>query len=459
MIDAIATAQDHLARTLARAQGEEDRELTKMVREQGASLATSLNGLLRMARTHALSNTAFDAPVQDFARRLGGLLDLLGPVHVICVEDQVYVNEVRVRFDILLETSIALPAEMRRHNAGGISFYEVLSEDHVRSLVRLFADSPAETSPRTTLQERLAAEGMSSVELQPTLHFRVSGEGEEEVSEEFHDVYMASAGVVAEAFASLGSSRLPNPLQARRIVTRFVDSATAEDTASAARELDGTIPAFSRHTLMVTNLAILIGRHVGLSKASLADLGVAAMFHDLGFSMTEDGYTVPFERHTRAGLRVLLGQRGFYAAKVRRLLTVIQHHRDFNDPLGQPSLFARIVHIADDYDILTRYRPGKGPLLAIPDAMSRMASEAGRSYDPDLLQAFINVMGPFPPGALLKLADGHIVVSVSGVRSPETFDKPLCRIIQRPGGVRPLEQTPLDLANAAKVVGILRPTS
>jgi hypothetical protein len=81
-------------------------------------LATVLNGLFHMGRIHSLSNAAFDGPVADLARRLGGLLDLLGPVHLLCVEGQIYVNDVRVRFDIMVEQSLTLESELVRHDRG-----------------------------------------------------------------------------------------------------------------------------------------------------------------------------------------------------------------------------------------------------------------------------------------------------------------------------------------------------
>jgi HD-GYP domain-containing protein (c-di-GMP phosphodiesterase class II) len=455
--DSTRETQELLRRTLSRAQAEENRELAKTVREQGMAAATVLNGLLHLARIHAPNNSAFDGPVAEFASRLRSLLDLVGPVHLLCVEDQVYVNDVRVRFDALVEQAFTLGSDLLRHEIGGATFNLPLADHDVRHLLHTLMLPAAPTRPRAAVQHHLDAAGLSSVELHPILQYRVAGDEAIPVNEEYRDLYRASAGVVAEAFAALGADRLPNPLPSRRAVVQLLDAARGVDAVAAARDADASLPAISRHTLMVTNLALLIGRQVRLPNASLADLGVAAIFHDVGFSLGDEGFTVPFERHARAGLKVLLRQRGFYQAKIRRLLTVAQHHGRHDRPEGPPSLYARIVHIADDFDILTRYRPGRGPVHAVPDAMGRMAAGAGTLYDPVLFQAFANAMGPFPPGSLLQLADGHVVVSVSAVRSPETFSAPLCRVVRAPDGSRPANQPFLELAGAAKVAGILRP--
>jgi len=252
---------------------------------------------------------------------------------------------------------------------------------------------------------------------------------------------------------------MPNPLPVRRMVNDLIDTARSKNAADMAREHDERLPHFARHTLMVTNLSVLIGRAAQLTDATLGDLGVSSMFHDVGATAKEDGFDVPYDRHHTAGLRSLMKQRGFHEAKVRRLLAVVEHHRPYDWSLGRPTLFARIIHIADDYDLLTRFRPDRGPILAQSDALARMAAHAGTEYDPDLFQVFVNEMGMFPPGSILRLASGRIAVSVSGARSQETFAKPLCRIVRTADRKRVTEPLTVDLAIRDRVVKVVRPSA
>lgn len=458
MNDNILQAQEQIAVTLARARTEEDRELLNQVRELGGQVVHLLNGLLRMARIHAPNNAAFDNPVRDFEAALRRLIEVLGPVYVLCAEDQVFVNDVRIRFEFQIDESITLSSELLRHAVGGITFNEPLGGPHIRSLVQLLAGTPAARMPRTTLQHRLADEGLSSVQVHPPFRFRMTGsEDETALSDEFRELYLSAARPVADVFAAVGANRLPNPLPIRRMVNQMIDAGVSQDIATLAKEGEQQLPPFSQHTLMVTALSLLIGREARLPEASLADLGVAAMFHDVGFCLREEGFSVPFARHTQAGLKILLLQRGFHRAKVRRLLAILQHHRGLDDRRGVPALYSRIIHIADDYDILTRYRSGKGPALAAPDAIARMAAMAGKLYDPLLLQLFINAMGPLPPGSIATLEDGRVVVVISAVRSQETFDKPLARVVRLADGSSPPADTIIDLAHAPRVVRVHRP--
>ncbi len=455
--DDVQNAQDRLGKQLERARSAEDRELNKLVREIGEQFARLMFGLMRMTKLHALDNSAFEEPVAQWVKVLARLAEMLGTVHMICVEDQVYVNDVRIRFDMSQGHIEALGADLRRHNVGGVSFNEPLAEKEVHFFISELAGKPAMKMARATLQRTLNDNGLSSIELHGPFRFRLKGERTRRTDKEFKEVYQQSASVVSDAYRNLAANRMPNPLPVRRLVNELIDNTRKSDAGDLAHEHDASLAHFARHILMVTNLSLMIGREAKLPDTTLGDLGVAAMFHDVGMSTKEDGYFVPYPRHNTAGLRTLMRQRGFHEAKVRRLLAVVEHHRPFKSPIGRPSLFARLIHVADDYDILTRYRPGQGPILAQPDALARMAAHGGTVYDPHLLQVFINKMGMFPPGSILRLASGRVVVAVSGARSPKTFARPVCRVVREASGAQPDEPIVVDLARADRVVKVIRP--
>jgi hypothetical protein len=181
-----------------------------------------------------------------------------------------------------------------------------------------------------------------------------------------------------------------------------------------------------RHLLSVTNLALRLGQAIGLDDGALSDLGVTAMCHDVGYAKGADK-----AGHTVAGLRTLLKQRGFHEGKVRRLRAVLEHHRPFQGTA--PSLFARILKIADDYDILTS-AAGPGPALPPPLAQGAMWAARGVEYDPELLAVFAQVMGAYPRGSLIELSDGRWGVVTSGGRDAERFVWPVVRIVREADG-------------------------
>src|SRR3972149_6534092 len=72
----------------------------------------------------------------------------------------------------------------------------------------------------------------------------------------------------------------------------------------------------------------------------------------------------------------------------------------------RPALFSRMVAIVDAYDAITSYRPYR-PARTPNEALRVLLDGAGTIHDPDVLRLFIEMMGHYPPGSLLRLAPGR----------------------------------------------------
>ena len=435
MSDVLLEAQASLGKALDAARAGEDRALAQQVRDAGEQMVRLLTGLLRLTRTHLPDNHAFDQPTNDFANVVARLIDLLGPLHMVCVEGQVYLNDVRIRMEDRIGGGSDLAEELKRHGCGGLSFGTPIDQSGVRRLIATLSGKPTSERPLAGLQLALRDADLGTITVAGLYRLRLTGEAaptEAPDKKDIRDTLIRAADQVAEAWNNLAEAKVPNPLPVRRLVNELVDGSTNSEALLEAEESMTTAAsgAHSQHSLRVTTLSVLIGRELGLPPAALADLGVAAMFHDSGYAAREDGFALPFARHGTAGARMLLKQRGFHQAKIKRLLVALEHHRALSE---RPTLYARIVHVADDFDTLTRPR-ARGPLMSPDQAIARMAAAAGRLYDPVILQALINQVGKYPPGTLLELADGRWVISLSGARRPETFDKPMCRVVRLPDG-------------------------
>jgi hypothetical protein len=453
-------SQEQLGRALEQARMGEDRDLAGWVRERGERFVRLLYGLLRMTALHDLENLAFTKPINDITVVIGELMEVLGALHLVTVEDQIFINDIRIRLG-KNEDSSNLGEELRRHEIGGVSLHAPPTPAQMRTLVALFAGKPESDSPRARLISSLTEGGVDQIDLFGVFRFRVSGE-EEQKQLSRHDLDRIStraSELVDESWENLTADRMPNPLPMRRIVTEILESGSGGD--ALWEEPSGASP-YGAHALQVCRLALIIAHGAELSSEAIQDIGVCAMFHDAGYAAREGadpksgdpGYAPPFERHAAAGARILLRQRGFHQAKIARALSTLEHHRDHSDPRGRPMLYSRILRIAEDYSNLTRRTAGG---MAPVDALQRMASCSGSAYDPTLLQIFINCLGAYPPGTLLELQGGYIVISRSLVRSPETFDRPLARLMRAPDGSEPARKMSIDLATRKiRILRVLR---
>lgn len=441
--DDLSDAQDELGRALGRARIGEDRALFNLVRELGERVAYLLSGLLRMTRMHSPDNRAFDQPVGEMHRTLVRLHETLGPIHLVAVEDQVYVNDIRIRGGEKDSGIRELGGELMRHNVGEITFHEPLDDEGVRGLIGALGQEPAQAEARTALSRSLEAAGVRGVELLGRFRFRMGGEDAQDIMDR-KDLAPRALAAIDEAIQNLFAGRVPNPLPLRRLVTELLESDLRAEELWADQ---GEAPAMPRHLFRVAQLSLLIGRGAGLADDVMQDLGVAALYHDCGYAAAGSGQEISFEEHPLAGARLLMRQRGFHEAKTRRILVALQHHKDATSR-PRPGLFSRIVRVAEDYDTLSR-RTGK---LSPTMTLAAMLKMAGTLYDPVLLQLLINELGAYPPGTLLQLDDGRIVRSVAPAAGRETFALPPARCVRlADGSPAPPDGPLLDLGGAGRL--------
>ncbi len=440
-MDDLSQAQSSLSRALGRARAGEDRELSGKVRERGEQLGQMLAGLLKMTRVHAADNKAFDVPLAEFRRALEELIDLLGTVHLVTVEDQVYVNDIRARGDGKAMGS-DLAAALSRHNVGGLSFHGPLDDVQARALVAGFAGRPAPEAPRRALQEQLAARGLRAVELVGRFRFRLTDEGGQQ--RDPGATLERALQRVQEAWNSASTGRIINPLPLRRVVVEMLEMGPG---AQGFWEAYPEAPAHAVHAVQVTLTALLVAQAMGLSQGALQDLGIAALLHDVGYAVPSPDASAqgrapappPLSRHAGDSARLMLRHKGFHEAKIRRLRAVLEHHRDLAGSGSRPSLLGSVLRISEDYQTLVRIYGARVTRAAVLGAMQ---SAGGKLYEPTLVQLLVNTLGAHPPGTLLELADGRMARSVTPTRSAATFAKPVVRLLDprtRSAGVELLD--------------------
>jgi len=155
-------------------------------------------------------------------------------------------------------------------------------------------------------------------------------------------------------------------------------------------------------------LALSIGRRIGLDNNSLAELGIAAMLHDIGMAKINKDYYLNekkysfndyFEifKHPIHGIDYLtLKLRSKFGGLVS--LAVYQHHERL-DGSGYPkgkkgkgiSLYARIIGICDVFEALTTVRTYRDA-VSIDKAFKFILDNSGILFDQTLVEEFYNVL-------------------------------------------------------------------
>ena len=195
----------------------------------------------------------------------------------------------------------------------------------------------------------------------------------------------------------VGMGRFDQERENRRVLLSFASSIQERDFVTYD------------HSRRVATYAQRLARYLGWSRRDARDLALAALVHDLGKTWIANDILLKadalsdeerrtMERHPVIGARILIGcdVQSFYVE------TVLYHHEAW-DGRGYPTglkgeeipLSARILTVADVYDVLTSQRPYKAP-LSNDVARERLLSGSAASFDPMIVRAFLSLLDSQP---------------------------------------------------------------
>jgi putative nucleotidyltransferase with HDIG domain len=193
-------------------------------------------------------------------------------------------------------------------------------------------------------------------------------------------------------------------IQTQNISLEQANRLLKERSTAAMESLSATVDArdsyTAGHSRRVQQLALALGRQLGLSQAELDLLGHAALFHDIGklaipdaillkpASLTHDEWGM-MQRHAEEGARII-GRLGFLGDAV----PAIRHHHERWDGSGYPDglrgeeipLGARIIHVADALDsmLTTRIYRAARPY---EEALGELRKATGTQFCPRVVDA------------------------------------------------------------------------
>lgn len=421
------------------------------LREQGLQVATRIVATLRTGRSYAIGNQAFTRQLEQLLESLLPLLAERGEVIVLAHDGDVHVNGARLPLrPANLRYLEQLAQEFQVRAIAGIAFRAGLAAAELENFMRYFL--PSELYKGGELVHACATQGFRHVF--PVEAGAPGGAGDARASG--HEVApdggtpgvesgaappLAGSGAtpswsraLLNARLLLGGGRGPRALELRhlkRISQPLVDAVIAEG-AGAPANLHRAAPSGWEHATNVALLAIAIGRRLGLGRAELSELGVAALLHDAGKDAVAAQVRLPLARrgpveraeaesHTLGGLRQVALSTTLNATSLLAMRVALEHHA--GAPEGYPSLpphwrpaaASRIVAIADAYvTLLEPYGEGR-PALAPSEALGRVLGPLAWGFHPALRAALVRVLGVHPPGQVLELDDGSLVRSLGGL--------------------------------------------
>ncbi len=179
------------------------------------------------------------------------------------------------------------------------------------------------------------------------------------------------------------------------------------------------------HLLNVSILSMYIASKLGFSKDDVLDIGIAALFHDIGKisislgilkkkSKLEEEEFRKIQDHTVLGTKILT--RYIDTLGILPVVVSFEHHMRYDltgypkvDFPHTPHLASYIVSLCDVYDALTQRRTYKKDYPPL-EIYNMMIKEKGKLFEPKLLKKFFKIMGVWPIGTIVSLSNRSIAI-------------------------------------------------
>jgi HD-GYP domain-containing protein (c-di-GMP phosphodiesterase class II) len=211
-----------------------------------------------------------------------------------------------------------------------------------------------------------------------------------------------------EALESLGRSTAASLRNARAVALAhdlYFDTLQALATAMEAKD-----PYAHGATARVTELAVRLGRVVGMSPGELDALRVASLLHDIGMSAAGDVVAMTSRQLSTVewGMLkvhpVIAAEILSQAPSLKDAVPIVYHHHEHFDGGGYVSgiagenipLGSRVLAVADAFVALTSDRPYRSARSSA-EALGAIVEESGSQFDPQVVEALVGLLSEDAP--------------------------------------------------------------
>jgi HD-GYP domain-containing protein (c-di-GMP phosphodiesterase class II) len=442
----------------------------------GRALVITFYAASQSLRIYPLENATVQKSLDEMHRIARRLLEREGTLELRVVGDFLFLNDARLRLDLsdYAAFSYVLGA-LGRHGIGRVDLGAgMVRQDLAAFLSLLLQDGDGDAAAYERIRDRLAAAGVAHIEIEPERSTEAAEDpvDADRAKEAAKLTYFQSVHVAKEVLTDTRLGRVVNLRRVKRAVQSIVDQVLNNETSmlgmTALRDYDEY--TFT-HSVNVCIISVIIGQKLGLTKVQLYELGLGALFHDIGkqridpevlnkTSGLNEREWAEMQRHPAEGLLALFGMRGLTEVPYRAMLMAYEHHMKVdltgyprNIRPRQPTLFSRIVATADGFDAATSKRSYQSQPYPADEVLREMRDNPKRGYDQLLVKSLINVTGVFPVGTLAILDTHELAVVTARNPDPLRVHQPIVKIIADGNGVMLAEPFTTDLAEGDPATG------
>jgi HD-GYP domain-containing protein (c-di-GMP phosphodiesterase class II) len=412
----------------------EDREHTSK------ELINSFSVAIKTAQIHHIDNISVINAIKKFLS-VQNSLAAKGPVKLELVGEFFHVDGVRVRYsmDYIFNYDFLL-REFQRRDLGSIEFDGSLREEDIKLLLNALISAGFSETPFEELFKEINKIKHITIE---KLKQVLPDSKEIDRKRIIKKNYFNAVSLTKNISSKISSGEKLSLKKAKRVMETMVNHIIEDEPMLLGMTTIKDYDEYTYyHSVNVSILAIALGHRLGISKKSLAQLGLSALLHDLGkievpkeilnksVEFTEDDWKV-IMKHPAWGALGVLKIKGVDEMSMSAFISAFEHHLNY-DLSGYPKLrhkmtpsfFSKIIAIADQYDAMTSSRVYSRVPIPPDKTLSIMVDRGGTQLDPHLLKVFINMVGIYPLGSLVMLDTKELAIVYESNTNPDFGDRP-----------------------------------
>ena len=241
-------------------------------------------------------------------------------------------------------------------------------------------------------------------------------------------IYEESHSATRQIFNDIRLGSAINTEAAKKTVKACVESIiTDPDTMMLMVKMRERDAYTTEHSMNVCVLSIAFGRALQFNQLELNHIGICGLFHDIGKLKIPDNILHKpgrlegeeweiMKSHAEKGRDILLQASGIYHGAVD---AAYSHHEKV-DGSGYPrgldsagiSQYSKMISICDAYDAMTATRC-YSEAIAPTAALKRLFDARYSHFDGKLVDAFMSMVGVYPPGSVVELKNGCVGIVLS----------------------------------------------
>src|SRR3984957_3487224 len=442
------------------------------VRKAGRQFIITFYGAVRAIKLYPVENAAVQRALDDLTTACRTILDSERELEFRTSGEYIFINSTRLRLALDNYTSVSHLLSLFR--ASGIGSLRVLENVTPRNWIVLISalqavgsDDPGERYHQ--LAGKLEAAKVTTFEFGPPTEATTDSKEQEKVKSAAKRTYSQSVAVTKEVINSVRLGHAPNVKKLKRVVQGIVDTILNDESSlmglTTIRDYDEYTFC---HSVNVCIFSVALGRRLGLGKIQLYDLGLAALFHDVGKArvpvdvlnkqetLSEEEWRL-ITNHPWLGVLSLFRMRGALDLPYRSMIVAYEHHMKL-DLTGYPktvrprqlSIFSKIVAVADGFDAATSRRAYQADPMSPAAVLQGMRDNPRRGMVPVVVKAFINLLGLYPVGTLVVLDTFELGIVHAPNPNPEIMSRPVVRVVSDPQGNILHPGTLVDLAERSE---------